>query len=67
MHTQPDEFRTHAEDCRKLAACALGAGKFQYEESARHWLKLAERVERLKWSRLSEQFFRLDKWRLCRG
>jgi hypothetical protein len=24
-------------------------------------------VEQLRWSRLSEQIFRVDKWSLCRG
>jgi hypothetical protein len=26
-----------------------------------------QRVDNLRWSRLSEQIFRVDKWSLCRG
>jgi len=30
-------------------------------------LKARPRRRRQSWSRLSEQFFRFDKWSLCRG
>jgi len=46
MHTRSSDFRAQAEECRKLATCLGGAGKSQYEELARRWLKLAERLER---------------------
>jgi hypothetical protein len=40
-----EELRDHADECRKLAAIFCGAGKSQYEELARQWLKLAEQLE----------------------
>jgi hypothetical protein len=46
MHTRSSEFRAQAEECRKLATCLYGAGKSQYEELARRWQKLAERLDR---------------------
>ena len=30
-------------------------------------LELIEEVRAQRWSRLSEQFFRIDKWNVCRG
>jgi hypothetical protein len=45
MRTRSDDFRAHADECRKLAAFLRGAGKSQYEELARQWLKLAEQLE----------------------
>jgi hypothetical protein len=46
MNTRCDEFRAHAEECRKLASHVPGSVKQQYEELERQWLELAERVER---------------------
>jgi hypothetical protein len=45
MRTRSEELRDHADECRKLAAIFHGAGKSQYEELARQWLKLAEQLE----------------------
>jgi hypothetical protein len=46
MRTRWDEFRAHAEECRKLASHGSGDIKEQYEWLERQWLELAERVER---------------------
>jgi hypothetical protein len=46
MHTRSSEYRAQADECRKLAACLGGAGRSQYEELARRWLKLADRLDR---------------------
>ena len=46
MAEQSEEFRAQAEECRKLAALVSGRMKRQYEELARQWLGLAERLER---------------------
>jgi predicted YcjX-like family ATPase len=45
MQSRSDEFRTHAEECHKLAKRVCGVAKHQYEELARQWLDLAERLE----------------------
>jgi predicted YcjX-like family ATPase len=45
MRTRSEELRDHADECRKLAAIFHGAGKSQYEELARQWLKLAEHLD----------------------
>jgi hypothetical protein len=45
MCSRLEELRDHADECRKLAAIFHGAGKSQYEELARQWLKLAEQLE----------------------
>jgi predicted YcjX-like family ATPase len=45
MQSRSDEFRRHAEECRKLAQRVCGVAREQYEELARQWLDLAERVE----------------------
>jgi hypothetical protein len=46
MHNRSDEFRAQAEECRKLASSVGGLIKRQYEELARQWLELAERLDR---------------------
>ena len=45
MRTRLEELRDHADECRKLAGVFHGAGKSQYEELARQWLKLAEHLD----------------------
>jgi predicted YcjX-like family ATPase len=45
MRTRSEELRDQADECRKLADIFRGAGKSQYEELARQWLKLAEHVD----------------------
>jgi hypothetical protein len=30
-------------------------------------LKIEKSADKVRWSRLSEQFFRADKWSVCRG
>jgi hypothetical protein len=45
MHSRSHEFRSHAEECRKLASRVRGVARHQYEELARQWLDLAERME----------------------
>jgi hypothetical protein len=39
------EFRAHAAECQELARLWREEGRRQYEELARQWLELAERVE----------------------
>ena len=38
-----------------------------YEEGRGGMWALLELPQRLRWPRLSEQFFRVDKWSVCRG
>jgi hypothetical protein len=40
-----EEFRANAAECQELANRWAGEGKRQYEELAREWLELAERLE----------------------
>jgi hypothetical protein len=43
--SQSDEFRAHASECLKLANFFGGLIRHQYEELARQWLELAERLD----------------------
>jgi hypothetical protein len=45
MYSRSHEFRTHSEECHRLANRVGGVGRLQYEELARQWLVLAERTE----------------------
>jgi hypothetical protein len=45
MYSRSHEFRTHSEECHRLANRVGGVGRLQYEELARQWLDLAERTE----------------------
>ena len=45
MQSRSDEFRSHAEECQRLARRVSGVARHQYEELARQWLDLAERTE----------------------
>jgi hypothetical protein len=40
-----EEFRANAAECRELANRWAGEGKQQYEELAREWRELAERLD----------------------
>jgi hypothetical protein len=42
---QSEEFRAHAAECQKMAACWSGLIKEQYEALARQWLVVADQVE----------------------
>jgi hypothetical protein len=45
MPSRADEFRTNALECQKLANFFGGLIRRQYEELARQWLELAQRLE----------------------
>ena len=40
-----EEFRANAAECQELANCWADEGKRQYEELAREWRELAERLD----------------------
>ena len=46
MHMRSKELRAQAEECRNIAGRVGGLIKRQYEELARQWSELAERLER---------------------
>jgi hypothetical protein len=46
MQSRSDEFRAHAWECERLARRFSGLIRRQYEDLARQWLDLADRVER---------------------
>jgi hypothetical protein len=45
MLSRADEFRANALECQKLADFFGGLIRRQYEELARQWLELAERLD----------------------
>ena len=64
MHVEIITFRPHkASHWNRLKGYV---GEWQYHARSRS--ELASFNDRLlSWSRLSAQFFRVDKWSLCRG